>query len=115
MENDWKEPYEDDGVTLGPEEALRRETEKTKALKVERLQLKDSIEKLQAENASLDQANQPPTQKMDTPVGGETTGDSASPTGPGAPLIRPMPTRWVFFILAFNLAVAGMIVFFFIK
>ena len=32
MENNWEESYEEDGVTLGPEEALLRETEKTKAL-----------------------------------------------------------------------------------
>ena len=39
MEDNWENPYEEDGVTLGPEEALLRETEKTKALKVEKLQL----------------------------------------------------------------------------
>jgi len=44
MKDDWENPYEEDGVTLGPEEALLRETEKTKALKVEKLQLKDTIE-----------------------------------------------------------------------
>jgi len=48
MEDNWENPYEEDGVTLGPEEALLRETEKTKALKVEKLQLKDTIEKLQS-------------------------------------------------------------------
>ncbi len=45
-ENKWQEPFEDDGVTLGSEEALRREIEKSKSLKVERLKLKDEIEKL---------------------------------------------------------------------
>ena len=27
MEDNWENPYEEDGVTLGPEEALRRETD----------------------------------------------------------------------------------------
>lgn len=49
----WQEPFEDDGITLGPEEALRREIERSKSLKLERLQLKDRIEKLERENASL--------------------------------------------------------------
>ena len=31
MEDNWENPYEEDGVTLGPEEALLRETERTKA------------------------------------------------------------------------------------
>ena len=35
MENNWEKPYEDNGVTLGPEDALRREIEKTKTLKIE--------------------------------------------------------------------------------
>lgn len=49
----WQEPFEDDAVTLGPEEALRREIERSKALKVERLKLRDRIETLEKENAAL--------------------------------------------------------------
>ena len=45
MDENWKKPYEEDGVTLGPEDALRREIEKSKVLKVEKLQLKDSLGK----------------------------------------------------------------------
>ena len=58
MGDDWEKPYEDDGVTLGPEDALRREIEKSKTLKVEKLQLKDAIEKLKAENDALLKTNQ---------------------------------------------------------
>ena len=47
MKNDWDKPYEDDGVTLGPEDALHREIEKTKALKVEKIQLKDHAPTIQ--------------------------------------------------------------------
>ena len=64
MEDDWKNPYEEDGVTLGPEEALLRETEKTKALKVEKLQLKDTIEKLRSKNNALANVNNSLEQKL---------------------------------------------------
>ena len=49
----WQEPFDDDAVTLGPEEALRREIERSKALKVDRLKLRDRIETLEKENAAL--------------------------------------------------------------
>ena len=55
-EEDWIDP--DSGITLGPEEILRREIEKSKNLKVERLKLKDEIEKLRTENTLLTQKNQ---------------------------------------------------------
>ena len=64
MEDNWENPYEEDGVTLGPEEALLRETEKTKALKVEKLQLKDAIEKLQNKNDTLVNVNNSLEQKL---------------------------------------------------
>ena len=64
MEDNWENPYEDDGVTLGPEEALLKETEKTKALKVEKLQLKDTIEKLQSKNETLVNVNNSLEQKL---------------------------------------------------
>ena len=64
MEDNWENPYEEDGVTLGPEEALLRETEKTKALKVEKLQLKDTIEKLQSKNDTLVNVNNSLEQKL---------------------------------------------------
>ncbi|MBI4388923.1 MAG: hypothetical protein HY580_01975, partial [Nitrospinae bacterium] len=57
-ENPWDEQREDDGLTLGPEEALRKEIEKSKNLKVDRLMLKDEIDKLRAQNALLNQRYQ---------------------------------------------------------
>ena len=41
MSEHWEEPLEEDGLTLGPEESLQREIEKSKALKVDRLRLRD--------------------------------------------------------------------------
>ena len=54
----WKEPMEEDGLTLGPEEALQKEIEKSKTLKVDRLRLCDEIEKLKSEKSVLSQKNQ---------------------------------------------------------
>ena len=107
MANDWKEPYEDDSVTLGPEEALRREIEKTKALKVERLQLKDTIEKLRAENAALAESHRLLRKKtgiLADATNDETVSQSRSDRSP-AP-------GWAFFLLIFNLTAAGTLLFF---
>ena len=57
MNENWEEPLEEDGLTLGPEEALQREIEKSKAVKVDRLRLRDEIEKLKAETTDLTQKN----------------------------------------------------------
>ena len=107
MANDWKEPYEDDSVTLGPEEALRREIEKTKALKVERLQLKDTIEKLRAENDALVESYRLLEKKMGILVGAtkdETVAQSRRD--------RPPAPGWAFFLLIFNITAAGALLFF---
>jgi hypothetical protein len=53
----WEEPPEDNGLTLGPEETLQREIEKSKSLKVDRLQLKDEIEKLKEQKENLQEKN----------------------------------------------------------
>ena len=55
MDNDekWEEPLEENGLTLGPEESLQREIEKSKSLKVDRLRLKDEIEQLKAQKEEL--------------------------------------------------------------
>jgi len=54
----WEEPKEEDGLTLGPEETLQREIEKSKTLKVDRLRLRDEIEKLKTEKYDLANKNQ---------------------------------------------------------
>ena len=53
----WEEPLEGNGLTLGPEETLKREIEKSKSLKVERLRLKDEIEKLKEQKENLQEKN----------------------------------------------------------
>ena len=53
----WENPLENDGITLGPEEALQREIEKSKSLKVDRLRLKDEIEQLKVQKAEKKDKN----------------------------------------------------------
>ena len=53
----WEKPLEDNGLTLGPEEMLQREIEKSKSLKVDRLRLKDEIEKLIEQKENLQEKN----------------------------------------------------------
>ena len=51
MNEFWKEPMEEDGLTLGPEEALQKEIEKLKSEKSDlshkNQQLKDRLTKLE--------------------------------------------------------------------
>ena len=54
----WEEPLEDNGLTLGPEETLQNEIEKSKSLKVDRLRLRDEITQLKAQNKDLKEKNQ---------------------------------------------------------
>ena len=53
----WEEPSEDNGLTLGLEETLQREIKKSKSLKVDRLRLKDEIEKLKEQKENLQDKN----------------------------------------------------------
>ena len=108
MENDWENPYEEDGVTLGPEEALLRETEKTKALKVERLQLKYTIEKLQSKNNALANVNNSLEQKLRS-----LTEQSSSSIRLETDQIHTL--RWAYLLLIFNLTALIILILFHIK
>jgi hypothetical protein len=97
-DEEWKDPFEENGVTLGPEEALRREIEKSKSLKVERLKLRDEIEKLRAENARLNQEIENQIQRPDP------NPQASSP-----------PRRWSLFLLIFNLCALGTLLYFILQ
>ena len=56
-EEKWEDPFEENGLTLGPEETLQREIEKSKSLKIDRLRLKDEIEKLKEQKENLQEKN----------------------------------------------------------
>jgi len=84
MNEPWEEPKEEDGLTLGPEEALHREIEKSKTLKVDRLRLRDEIDKLKTEKSDLAKKNQQLKERL-TKLGNvdtnpETTSSSSSKT-----------------------------------
>ena len=56
-DKEWDEPPEENGLTLGPEEYLQREIEKSKSLKVDRLRLRDEIEQLKQQKEELKEKN----------------------------------------------------------
>ena len=108
MKDDWENPYEEDGVTLGPEEALLRETEKTKALKVEKLQLKDTIEKVQSKNDALANINNSLEQKL-----GSFAEQSSSNIRLETDQTHTL--RWAYLLLIFNLTALIILILFHIK
>lgn len=57
MPDEWDESFEPGGITMGPEDRLEREIAKSKALKVERLQLRDRISRLEEEVETLGREN----------------------------------------------------------
>ncbi|MBT5868801.1 MAG: hypothetical protein HOH38_08180 [Nitrospinaceae bacterium] len=79
--SDWDEPLEEDGLTLGPEEALQREIEKSKSLKVDRLRLRDEIEKLKFEKADLAQKQQQLKERL-AALENNSVGSSEAPLPP---------------------------------
>ena len=117
MDNDWEKPYEEDGVTLGPEDALRREIAKSKALKVEKLRLKDALEKLQAENDVLAKTNQSLEQKLNA-MGDQSDArnNSGKPQDYSTLQASNASTRgWSIFLLLFNLVAVGILLIFLLK
>ena len=118
MVDEWQDISEEDGITLGPEEALEREIAKSKALKVERLQLRDQVERLSAQNRALrDQLEAlNPNYGEDSEKSGqrtETVPDRRSEVP--SPYRGFLSTRWAFFLLAFNLAAIGVLVFYLLQ
>ena len=102
MTSEWQDIPEEEGTTLGPEEALEREIAKSKALKVERLQLKDRVERLTIQNRALH--DQLETLKQEW----EQSPDTGYPGGP-QPAQGSQPNRWAVFLLVFNLAAVGLL------
>jgi hypothetical protein len=78
----WEEPPEDNGLTLGPEETLQREIEKSKSLKVDRLRLKDEIEKLKEQKENLQEKNRQLHKRI------SALSDEAPHSQPEAPVIK---------------------------
>ena len=116
MTDEWQDTAEDDGITLGPEEALGREIAKSKALKIERLQLKDQVERLTAQNRSLN--DQLEALKQEGSPGGRGYSiheANTSHSGPPQPANRFLPNRWAFILLIFNLTAIGILLLFLLQ
>ncbi|MGP0629128.1 hypothetical protein ACTRW9_05455 [Nitrospina sp. 32_T5] len=113
MTEDWDDPPESEGITRGPEEALEREIARSKALKVERLQLRDQVDSLQkkveqltAENRSLQDA----LARTGTAIGNSPAPDPEVPTSP--PMV---PRSWAWSLLIFNLLALGILLVFLLE
>ena len=107
MTEDWNDPPESEGITRGPEEALEREIARSKALKVERLQLRDRVATLQKEVDRLTLENRSLQDAL------AHTGKSVENRPPPSPVIpdsRPMvPRSWAWSLLLFNLLALGLL------
>jgi len=116
MDGEWENQFEEDGVTLGPEEALRREIEKSKALKVDRLNLRNEVEKLQREVRDLTVKTHLQEQEIarNPRQGSPAKTLSAQNIVVGAASANGSQIRrgLVLFILAFNISVIGLLVYF---
>ena len=114
MEDNWENPYEEDGVTLGPEEVLLREIEKTKSLKVEKLQLKDTIEKLKVKNDTLAKINQSLEKQLIPLADYSESRVNFKPSKNHDTLQsnRNNQIQWSFYLLIFNLISLATLLFF---
>ncbi len=111
----WQDPFEEEGITLGPEERLQREIERSKALKVERLRLKDEVEKLRTQNARLNERIEDLEQERDrlhAHFDQVSPGSSPRSPRPSSPARPVLPARWAISILIFNIGALGFILYF---
>jgi hypothetical protein len=115
MTDEWQDTPEDNGITLGQEEALEREIAKSKTLKVERLQLRNQVEQLTAQNRALSDQLEALKQNRESSPGsreGSTHEANTSNPEPPQPTARFLPNRWAFILLIFNLAAIGILLIF---
>lgn len=118
MTDEWQDTPEEDGITLGPEAALEREIAKSKALKVERLQLKDRVEQLTTQNRALSDQLEALKQKWANSTDGRAHSIHKAETSSSRPpqsTHRFLPNRWAFILLAFNLAAIGILLLFLLQ
>ncbi len=64
MTDELDSDFEPGGITMGPEERLDREIAKSKALKVERLQLRDQVSRLEEKVEALSRENSEMARKL---------------------------------------------------
>ena len=114
--DEWDDNYEDDGVTLGPEEALQREIQKSKSLKVDKLQLRNEVEKLRLEVQDLTLKVHQQAQELarfrlqEAPKEQTTAQNQTIPSNTGNK--RQIPRFLVLFILFFNILAISLLLYF---
>lgn len=116
MSDEWENQMGEDGITLGPEEALQREIQKSKSLKVERLQLRGQVEKLQAEVRDLtekvrqQELEKAQNERLASPA--ETSSKQSAAAVSGLVGKGQLSRGWAFFILIFNISAIGLLLYF---
>jgi hypothetical protein len=108
MAENWKEPLDDDGLTLGPEEALEREIARSKALKVERLQLRDRVEKLETRVQSLENKKA----ALEAQLEQNSNGFPQAAPPPHSQKPPSFPAGWTLFLWIFNMIALGFLTYF---
>ena len=116
MNGEWEDPYEEDGITLGPEEALQREIQKSKSLKVDKLQLRNEVEKLQIEVRDLTVKLRLQEQEIARNRAPESPGENSTVQSKviAAKSVedRQIPRLLVLFILFFNILAISLLLYF---
>jgi hypothetical protein len=115
MNGEWEDPYEDEGITLGPEEALQREIQKSKSLKVDKLQLRNEVEKLKIEIDDLKMKLRLQENELSRPMAPESQGEDSTAQSKviaARPVKdRQIPRFLVLFILFFNILAISLLLY----
>lgn len=111
MDEEWNDLPESEGITRGPEEALEREIARSKALKVERLQLRDRVDTLQKKVERLSAENERLRQEQTAAIPKAAGGDTPAPrpSTPATPTRPMVPRSLAWALLLFNLAALGVL------
>jgi len=116
MNGEWDDQYEEDGITLGPEEALQREIQKSKSLKVDKLRLRNEVEKLQIEirdlKVQLQLQEKEIARKWPSISPSENSTVESKDISPKPVENRQIPRYLVLFILFFNILAISLLLYF---
>ncbi len=106
MSDDFTPPIDEDGLTLGPEDALEREIAKSKAMKVEKLKLRNQIEQLQIRVEQLENINSDLQKTVDN---FSKFSQPEKTHFPATNTSKYIPVSWAYSLLIFNLAAIGIL------
>ena len=115
--DDWEEEFDETEFSHDPGEALQREIERSKAMKVERLKLRNNIEALETQNTFLREQNQKleaESHRLKEKLAGEP-GPSHRNNALGPASRAGLPARWALYLLMFNLTSLGVLLYFILQ